>query len=68
MYFNIYSFETHTYVKNFDYIDLNKNIELYELKREITKIEERFYEEYEQLKYDYYLCISNSEYDKDREV
>ena len=68
MYFNIYSSKTCTYVKNFDYIDLNKNIELYELKREITKIEERFYEEYGPLKYDYYLCASNLEYDKDSRV
>ena len=65
MYFNIYSSITNTYVKNFAYIDLSRNIGLYELKQEITRIEMDFYNKYSSM--NYILCISNSEYSKDRE-
>lgn len=64
MYFGIYSIENNNYIKNFDYIDINKNLELYSLKRLITKIEEEFYKNYDSSKY--YLCISNVDYSKDR--
>ena len=65
MYFNIYSSKTNTYIKNFAYDDLSKNIDLYKLKQIITRIELDFYNIYGST--DCVLCISNSEYSKDRE-
>ena len=61
MYFNIYSTDKEEFIENFDCIDLDRNIDLYEFKRIITKIEERFEKEYN-INNKYHLCISNNDH------
>lgn len=59
MYFNIYLKESNTYVRTFDYIDFDENIEFYDFKIQLTKIESRFEQEYDTSKY--YMCILSSD-------
>lgn len=61
MYFNLYL--NGEYNGPFDYIDINTNIDLYELKILITKIEARFNSLYMN-KPEFTLAISNKDYDK----